>query len=142
MEINILSKYPHPKYATENSAGLDLQFLSPLQDELIIKPFDRILVPTGLFLEIPKGYYGAVCPRSGLAYNKGITVLNAPGIIDSDYRDEIKVILINLSDSIYSIKKGDRVAQILFHKYEKVELSPIYELNKTERTGGFGSTGV
>lgn len=128
-----------PKYQTSDSAGVDLQST----EDILLKPGDRILVPTGLFLELPTGFMAQVCPRSGLAIKHGVTVLNAPGIIDADYRGEVKVILINLGQEEYSIKKNDRIAQLIFLPCFQGRLIEIEELSKTERgEAGFGSTGV
>ncbi len=141
MEIRIVNKssYPLPKYETKNSAGVDLR--SNLQT-FILKPFERILVPTGIFVEIPEGYEGQVRPRSGLALKRGITVLNSPGTIDSDYRGEVGVILINLSGEEQIIESGERIAQLVFSKVERAEFVQVESLTTTERgAGGFGHTG-
>ena len=128
-----------PKYQTPDSAGVDLQST----EDLLLKPGERILVPTGLFLELPTGFMAQVCPRSGLAIKHGVTVLNAPGIIDADYRGEVKVILVNLGQDEYSIKKDDRIAQLIFLPCFQGRLIEIEELSKTKRgEAGFGSTGV
>jgi dUTP pyrophosphatase len=129
-----------PVYATEGSSGMDLR--ASLNDDIALRPLDRCLVPTGLFLEIPSGYEAQVRPRSGLAIKQGITCLNTPGTIDADYRGEIKVILINLSAEVQYIRQGDRIAQMVFQKVEKVNWLPVIEINHTERNaGGFGHTG-
>ena len=129
-----------PFYATEGSAGLDLK--ASLEAELVLQPMERLLVPTGLFIELPKGYEAQVRPRSGMAVKQGITCLNTPGTIDSDYRGEIKILLINLSGEAQSIHPGDRIAQLVVQKYEKVEWVQVDLLSATERNdGGFGSTG-
>ena len=129
-----------PFYATEGSAGLDLK--ASLEAELILQPMERLLVPTGLFIELPNGFEAQVRPRSGLAVKQGITCLNTPGTIDSDYRGEIKILLINLSGESQSIQPGDRIAQLVVQKYEKVEWEQVEILSSTERNdGGFGSTG-
>lgn len=131
-----------PAYETVNSAGMDLRAYLP-DGELVIKPMQRALVPTGLFMEIPVGYEGQVRPRSGLAIKSGITVLNSPGTIDADYRGEVKVILINLSDVDFVIKSGDRIAQLVIAKHEQPEIVEVHTLSETERgAGGFGHTGV
>jgi deoxyuridine 5''-triphosphate nucleotidohydrolase (dut) len=131
-----------PAYETVNSAGMDLRAYLP-DGELVIKPMQRALVPTGLFMEIPVGYEGQVRPRSGLAIKSGITVLNSPGTIDADYRGEVKVILINLSDVDFVIKSGDRIAQLVIAKHEQPEIVEVQSLSETERgAGGFGHTGV
>ena len=130
-----------PAYETINSAGMDLRAYLP-DGELVIKPMQRALVPTGLFMEIPVGYEGQVRPRSGLAIKSGITVLNSPGTIDADYRGEVKVILINLSENDFVIKSGDRIAQLVIAKCEQMEVVEVQTLTETERgAGGFGHTG-
>lgn len=144
MKLNIVNKSNNamPAYETVNSAGMDLRAYLP-DGELVIKPMQRALVPTGLFMEIPVGYEGQVRPRSGLAIKSGITVLNSPGTIDADYRGEVKVILINLSDVDFVIKSGDRIAQLVVAKCEKMEVIEIETLSETERgAGGFGHTGI
>ena len=143
MKLNIVNKSDNamPAYETVNSAGMDLRAYLP-DGELVIKPMQRILVPTGLFMEIPVGYEGQVRPRSGLAIKSGITVLNSPGTIDADYRGEVKVILINLSDADFVIKSGDRIAQLVIAKHEQMEVVEVQVLSETERgAGGFGHTG-
>lgn len=135
------SKNDLPHYATTGSAGLDLR--AKLTESLVLKPLERRLIPTGIFLEIPHGYEVQVRPRSGLALKNGITCLNSPGTIDSDYRGELNVLLINLSDLPFSITNGDRIAQMVVAKVEKAELVLVQQLNETERNaGGFGHTGV
>lgn len=144
MKLNIVNKSDNamPAYETANSAGMDLRAYLP-DGELVIKPMQRILVPTGLFMEIPVGYEGQVRPRSGLAIKSGITVLNSPGTIDADYRGEVKVILVNLSDTDFVIKSGDRIAQLVIAKHEQPDVVEVQTLSETERgTGGFGHTGV
>ena len=143
MEVKIVNKSDNqlPAYETVNSAGMDLRAYLP-EGAIVIKPLQRVLVPTGLFMEIPEGYEGQVRPRSGLAIKSGITVLNTPGTIDADYRGEVKIILINLSDSDFVINSGDRVAQIVFAKCEQMEVMNVETLSDTERgAGGFGHTG-
>ena len=143
MKLNIVNKSDNalPAYETVNSAGMDLRAYLP-DGELVIKPMQRALVPTGLFMEIPVGYEGQVRPRSGLAIKSGITVLNSPGTIDADYRGEVKVILINLSDADFVIKSGDRIAQLVIAKHEQPEVIEVETLSETVRgTGGFGHTG-
>ena len=143
MKLNIVNKSNNamPAYETVNSAGMDLRAYLP-DGEMVIKPMQRALVPTGLFMEIPVGYEGQVRPRSGLAIKSGITVLNSPGTIDADYRGEVKVILINLSDVDFVIKSGDRIAQLVIAKCEQMEVVEVETLSETERgTGGFGHTG-
>ena len=134
------SKHPLPKYATSHSAGLDLRanLISPIQ----LKPLERSLVPTGLFIELPEGYEAQIRPRSGLAIKQGITCLNSPGTIDADYRGEIKIILINLSEQEQVIHPGDRIAQMIIQRTEKAAWVQSEILNETERAaGGFGHTG-
>jgi len=142
MKIKILNKGPHelPKYETAGAAGLDLR--AWVEEAVHLEPLERCLVPTGLSLELPQGYEAQVRPRSGLAYKKGITVLNAPGTIDSDYRGDIGVILVNLSKETFIINNGDRIAQIVFAKHEQAEWLEAIELVETDRgAGGFGHTG-
>ena len=144
MEVKIVNKSDNqlPAYETVNSAGMDLRAYLP-EGAIVIKPLQRVLVPTGLFMEIPEGYEGQVRPRSGLAIKSGITVLNTPGTIDADYRGEVKIILINLSDTDFTINSGDRIAQIIFAKCEQMEVVNVETLSETERgAGGFGSTGT
>lgn len=143
MKLNIVNKSDNalPNYETVNSAGMDLRAYLP-DGQIVIKSMQRILVPTGLFMEIPVGYEGQVRPRSGLAIKSGITVLNSPGTIDADYRGEIKVILINLSDTDFVINSGDRIAQLIIAKCEQMEVVEVESLSETERgAGGFGHTG-
>ena len=143
MNIKIVNKSQHdsPAYATSQSAGLDLR--ANLTEPITLKPLGRTLVKTGLFIELPKGYEAQVRPRSGLAYKKGITVLNSPGTIDADYRGEIGVILVNLSAEEFIIENGERVAQMVIAKHEQANWDEVIELVETERgSGGFGSTGV
>lgn len=143
MKLNIVNKSDNalPNYETVNSAGMDLRAYLP-DGQIVIKPMQRVLVSTGLFMEIPVGYEGQVRPRSGLAIKSGITVLNSPGTIDADYRGEIKVILINLSDTDFVINSGDRIAQLIIAKCEQMEVVEVESLSETERgAGGFGHTG-
>jgi dUTP pyrophosphatase len=143
MKLKIVntSDNPLPVYETTGSAGMDLR--AQLQEPVMLKPLQRALIPTGLYIELPDGYEAQVRPRSGLALKKGVTVLNSPGTIDSDYRGEIKVIMINLSNETTVINTGERIAQMIISKYEKVQLKEVDELNETERgEGGFGHTGV
>ena len=134
------SANPLPVYATDGASGMDLR--ASLNDDIELRPLERCLVPTGLFLEIPSGFEAQVRPRSGLAIKQGITCLNTPGTIDADYRGEIKVILINLSAEVQHIRHGDRIAQMVFQKVEKVNWLPVSEISETERNaGGFGHTG-
>lgn len=135
------SEFELPEYKTKGAAGVDLQ--ANIKEKITLKPMERKLIPTGLFIEIPKNYEGQVRPRSGLAIKHGITVLNAPGTIDSDYRGEIGVILINLGDEDFVIKPGDRVAQFILSKYECIDFELVESLDKTKRgKEGFGHTGV
>jgi dUTP pyrophosphatase len=130
-----------PHYATEGSSGMDVR--AALSADFILQPMERSLIPTGIYMEIPLGYEAQVRPRSGLAVNKGITCLNTPGTIDSDYRGEVKVLLVNLSAEAQVIAPGDRIAQIVFVKIEKAHITLAEELNHTERaSGGFGHTGI
>lgn len=143
MEVKIINKSDNqlPAYETVNSAGMDLRAYLP-EGPIVMKPMQRVLVPTGLFMEIPEGYEGQVRPRSGLAIKNGITVLNTPGTIDADYRGEVKIILINLSDTDFTINSGERIAQIIFAKCEQMEVVNVETLSETERgAGGFGHTG-
>ena len=132
---------PLPSYATPHSSGLDLR--AAIEEPITVKPLERVLIPTGLILEIPEGYEGQVRPRSGLALKKGLTVLNAPGTIDADYRGEVKVILINLGKEEVVIEPGERIAQLVIAPVQRVEVIEVEELTPTERgEGGFGSTGT
>ena len=143
MTVKIINKSDNnlPAYETSSSAGMDLRAYLP-EGSITLKPMQRTLVPTGLFMEIPEGYEGQVRPRSGLAIKHGITVLNTPGTIDADYRGEVKIILINLSDTDFVINSGERVAQIVFAKCEQMEVVNVETLSETERgEGGFGHTG-
>lgn len=142
MKINIVNKSRHelPKYETEASAGMDIR--ANLDEPIVLKPLQRALIPSGLFIELPVGYEAQVRPRSGLAAKHGITVLNTPGTIDADYRGEIKVILVNLSSEPYEVKDGERVAQMIISQHAKADLVVVDELNQTTRgAGGFGHTG-
>ena len=143
MKVKVINESNNdlPKYETENSAGMDVRAHFPME-EIILEPGERLLIKTGLKLEIPSGYECQVRPRSGLAYKNGITVLNSPGTIDADYRGDIGVILINHGKSNFVIKKGERIGQLVFAKYERAEFELAEELESTERgEGGFGSTG-
>ena len=142
MRVKIINKSDNqlPAYETANSAGMDLRAFTDA--EIVLKPFERKLIPTGLYIELPDGYEAQIRPRSGLAIKSGITVLNSPGTIDADYRGEIKVILINLSDTDFTIKSGDRICQMVIAKHEKAEFIEVEEISETERgAGGFGHTG-
>ena len=142
MKVNIINKSKHvlPEYKTPLSAGMDL--CANLEETIILKPLERKLIPTGLFIELPEGYEAQIRPRSGLALKEGITVLNAPGTIDADYRGEIGVILVNISHEMVPIHDGDRICQMVIQKVEQAKLIEVEVLNTTERgTGGFGHTG-
>jgi dUTP pyrophosphatase len=143
MDINIINKSSHalPHYETIASAGMDLR--ANITESQILKPLERTIIKTGLFIELPIGFEAQVRPRSGLAAKKGITVLNAPGTIDADYRGEIGVILVNLSNENYTIENGERIAQLIIAKHERAEWIEVQQLSETDRgKGGFGSTGV
>ena len=142
MKIRIVNKSPHPlpAYETEHSAGMDLRAFTG--GPVTLKPMERKLIPTGLFMELPVGFEAQVRPRSGLAVRHGITVLNSPGTIDADYRGEVGVILINLSDAEFTVNDGDRIAQMIISHHEKAELTVTEEINNTNRgAGGFGHSG-
>lgn len=142
MKIKIINKseHPLPSYGTSASAGVDLR--ANINEPITLKPLERTLVSTGLFIELPVGYEAQVRPRSGLAAKHGITVLNSPGTIDADYRGEIKVILVNLSNDAFTINNGERVAQMVIAKHEQADWIEVNELVETERgAGGFGHTG-
>ena len=142
MKIKIINKSKHqlPEYSTPHSAGLDLR--ANIDESIILAPLERKLIPTGLFIELPVGYEAQIRPRSGLALKNGITVLNSPGTIDADYRGEICVILINLSNEKFEIKDNERICQMVIAKHEKAELIEVDILNESERgDGGFGHTG-
>lgn len=142
-KVKILNKsnFNIPEYATEHSSGVDLR--ANINEPITIKTLERVLIPTGLYLEIPEGIEAQIRPRSGLAIKKGLTVLNTPGTIDSDYRGEIGIILINLSNDEVIIEPGERVCQMVFSKFEKVVFESVDTINQTERgSGGFGSTGI
>lgn len=142
MKIKIINKSKHalPAYATPASAGMDLR--ANLDTPVVLKSLERILIPTGLFLELPVGYEAQIRSRSGLAFKSGLTVLNSPGTIDADYRGEVKVILVNLSKEDFIISDGERIAQMIIAKHEQAEWIEVEQLQETERgSGGFGSTG-
>lgn len=143
MEIKIINKsqHPLPNYETIASAGMDLR--ANLNDSITLNPLERAIVKTGLFIELPIGFEAQVRPRSGLAAKKGITVLNSPGTVDADYRGEIGVILVNLSNEAFTVENGERIAQLIIAKHERAEWIEVKELSETSRgEGGFGSTGV
>lgn len=142
MKVQVVNKspFPIPDYKTLGSAGIDLH--ASIDKPILLKSLERTLVPTGLFLSIPKGYEGQIRARSGLALNHGISLANGIGTIDSDYRGEVGIILVNLSKEDYIINRGDRIAQLVFIKYEKIEFEEVDSLDKTNRgVGGFGHTG-
>lgn len=143
MEVKIVNKSRHrlPEYQTALSAGMDLK--ANTSEPIVLNPMQRELIPTGIYIQLPEGYEAQIRPRSGLAAKYGITVANAPGTIDADYIGEIKVILINLSKEKFVINPGERIAQMVISKYEKIEWNEVSELEKTDRgEGGFGSTGI
>jgi dUTP pyrophosphatase len=143
MQIKIINKSQHelPNYETIASAGMDLR--ANIQEPITLQPLERTLVKTGLFIELPIGFEAQVRPRSGLAFKKGITVLNSPGTVDADYRGEIGVILVNLSNEAFVIENGERIAQLIIAKHERAEWFEVQNLSETSRgEGGFGSTGV
>ncbi len=143
MKINVVNRghQPLPAYATEQSAGMDLR--ANIDQPVVLRPMERRLIPTGLHIALPQGYEAQVRPRSGLALKHGITVLNAPGTIDADYRGEVGVVLINLSQEDFLVNDGERIAQMVIARYEKAELTEVECLDETERgEGGYGHTGV
>ena len=143
LQIKVINKghHPLPQYATALSAGMDLR--ANIDESITLQPLERRLIPTGLHIALPDGYEAQVRPRSGLALKKGITVLNSPGTIDADYRGEIGVLLINLSQDAFIVNDGDRIAQIVITRHEQGEFVPVETLNETERgEGGYGHTGV
>lgn len=142
MKVKIINKSHHnlPEYATPYSAGVDLR--ANIEQPITLKPLKRVLVPTGLYLELPKGYEAQIRPRSGLAFKHGLTVLNSPGTIDADYRGEIRVILVNLSDVEFVINDGERICQMVIAAHAQVEWNLVDTIDETERgAGGFGHTG-
>jgi len=143
MKVQIINKSKHalPQYETTKAAGLDLK--ANITESVFLKPLERAIIKTGLYIALPQGYEAQVRSRSGLAIKKGITVLNSPGTVDADYRGEIGVILVNLSNKIFEVTNGDRIAQLVIAKHEQAEWLEVEELDRTERgSGGFGSTGV
>lgn len=143
MKIKIINKSGHrlPHYETLASAGMDLR--ADIEKPITLKPLERVIVPTGLFIELPVGYEAQIRPRSGLAAKKGITVLNAPGTIDADYRGNVGVILVNLSNEDFTVENGERIAQMVIAKHERAEWEEVESLSDTDRgEGGFGSTGT
>jgi len=142
MNINIInnSTHPLPQYETEHAAGMDMRAF--IENAVTIKPLQRVLIPTGLHIELPAGYEAQIRPRSGLAYKHGISIVNSPGTIDADYRGEIKVLLVNLSDTDFVVNDGDRIAQMVVAKHETVSWNSVGELTDTSRgAGGYGHTG-
>lgn len=143
MKVKIInqSKHPLPQYQTSSSAGMDLR--AELSQPIVIRPLERKLVGTGFYLELPEGYEAQIRPRSGLAFKFGVTVLNSPGTIDADYRGEIKVLLVNLSEVEFVVNDGERIAQMVIARHESVEWENVEVLTETERgAGGYGSTGT
>ena len=143
MKIKVLNRghQPLPQYATAQSAGMDLR--ANIEEPIVLHPMERRLIPTGLYIALPEGFEAQVRPRSGLALKHGLTVLNAPGTIDADYRGEVGVVLINLSQEDFVINDGERIAQLVIARYEQVQLQLVEELDETERgAGGYGHTGV
>ena len=143
MNVQIINKSKHttPTYETQGSAGMDLR--ANIEEGITLKPLERAIVKTGLYIALPQGFEAQVRPRSGLAAKKGITVLNSPGTVDADYRGEIGVILVNLSNEDFMINDGERIAQLVIAKHERITWQEVTVLNETERgAGGFGSTGV
>ena len=143
MEVKIVNQSPFeiPAYATPLSAGMDIR--ANINASIVLKPLERTLVPTGLFIELPQGYEAQIRPRSGLAAKHGISIVNSPGTIDADYRGEIKVILVNLSSEDFSLQPGERIAQMVVAQHARVEWKEVNNLSDSERgAGGFGSTGV
>ena len=143
MDIRIINKSKNilPAYETVHAAGMDLR--ADLETTVLLKPFERKLIPTGLHIELPEGFEAQIRPRSGLAFKHGISIVNSPGTIDADYRGEIKVLLINLSNEIFEINTGDRIAQMIVASHEKVNWQEVEVLNETSRgAGGYGHTGI
>jgi dUTP pyrophosphatase len=142
MKVKIVNKsrHPLPAYSTVFSAGMDIR--ANIDEEIVVKPMERLLVPTGLYIELPTGFEAQIRPRSGLAIKHGITILNSPGTIDSDYRGEIRIILINLSAEDFVIKDGERICQMIISKFEQISWEVVEDLEVTDRgAGGFGHTG-
>ncbi len=143
IQLKVINQSEHalPEYATILSAGLDLK--ANLSESILLKPLQRYLIPTGLFIELPTGFEAQIRPRSGLAFKHGLTVLNSPGTIDADYRGEIKVLLVNLSETDFMVNNGERIAQMVIAKHEQIIWEPVIQLEKSNRgAGGFGSTGT
>jgi dUTP pyrophosphatase len=144
MKIKIVNKSNNesPNYATDKSAGMDIRAYIPDKNFIDIEPMSRHMIKTGLYMEIPEGYEAQIRPRSGLSIKSGITIINTPGTIDSDFRDEICVLIINLGDKIFRINNGDRIAQMIINKFEKCEWEHVDIISETDRKGGFGHTGI
>ncbi len=143
IKVRIINRGHHqlPEYATPQSAGMDLR--ANIEEQIVLKPMQRMLIPTGLYMALPAGYEAQVRPRSGLALKHGITVLNTPGTIDADYRGEVKVLLVNFSDTDFVVNDGERIAQMVIAKHENADFIEVEELDETERgAGGYGHTGV
>ena len=143
IQLKVINQSEHalPEYATILSAGLDLK--ANLSESILLKPLQRYLIPTGLFIELPAGFEAQIRPRSGLAFKHGLTVLNSPGTIDADYRGEIKVLLVNLAETDFMVNNGERIAQMVIAKHEQIIWKPVIQLEKSDRgAGGFGSTGT
>ncbi|MFT2010288.1 dUTP diphosphatase [Pontibacter sp. 13R65] len=143
LQVNVLnkSKHPLPSYQTDHSAGMDLR--ANLEAPITLEPLQRALIATGLYIELPEGHEAQIRPRSGLAYKHGISIVNSPGTIDADYRGEIKVLLVNLSDKPFVVEDGERIAQMVVARYERIALVEAQELTDTVRgAGGYGSTGT
>lgn len=143
IKVRIINKgrHPLPEYATAQSAGLDLR--ANIEEPVVLKPMQRALIPTALYMALPAGYEAQVRPRSGLALKHGVTVLNTPGTIDADYRGEVKVLLVNFSDVDFTVNDGDRIAQMVIARHETADFVEVEELDETERgAGGYGHTGV
>ena len=143
IQLKVINQSEHalPEYATILSAGLDLK--ANISESILLKPLQRSLIPTGLFIELPAGFEAQIRPRSGLAFKHGLTVLNSPGTIDADYRGEIKVLLVNLSETDFIVNNGERIAQMVIAKHEQIIWEPVIQLEKSNRgAGGFGSTGT
>ena len=143
IELSVINKSnnPLPMYQTKQSAGVDLQAF--IDSEVVIKPMERVLIGTGIYIALPEGYEAMIRPRSGMAYKHGISVINTPGTIDADYRGELKVALINFSQEDFTITNGDRIAQMVVNKYEQVDFKLTDSLDETERgAGGYGHTGI
>lgn len=143
MQVRVINKSKHelPSYQSDSAAGMDIR--ANIEDDIILKPLERSLIPTGLFIELPHGYEAQIRPRSGLAFKHGLTVLNSPGTVDADYRGEIKVLLVNLSNDSFVVKDGERVAQMVIAQHEQITWQNTDILTETARgAGGYGSTGV